>query len=69
VRARTHSKASPRAACPVSPDAAYHTPAAADLNGVQEVRLETPDGERLICWWAPAAANRPTLLYFQGNAG
>jgi fermentation-respiration switch protein FrsA (DUF1100 family) len=51
------------------PDAAYHTPAAADLNGVQEVRLETPDGERLICWWAPAAANRPTLLYFQGNAG
>jgi hypothetical protein len=51
------------------PDAAYHSPAAAELGAVQEVTLETPDGARLICWWARAAANRPTLLYFQGNAG
>jgi fermentation-respiration switch protein FrsA (DUF1100 family) len=31
--------------------------------------LQTPDGARLIAWYAPPAAGKPTLLYFHGNAG
>jgi fermentation-respiration switch protein FrsA (DUF1100 family) len=52
------------------PDPEYSTPADAELEGiVREVRLDTPDGERLVAWWAPAAPGQPTLLYFHGNAG
>ncbi len=51
------------------PDTEYHQPAEAGLEGVREVKLDTPDGARLISWWAPAAAGQPTLLYFHGNAG
>lgn len=47
----------------------YHTPAQADLDGVAEKRLATPDGESLIAWRAMAAPGQPTLLYFHGNAG
>lgn len=45
------------------------TPAEAGLDGVREVVLETPDGARLIAWYAAAAPGRPTFLYFHGNAG
>jgi fermentation-respiration switch protein FrsA (DUF1100 family) len=45
------------------------SPPAAGLTGVEEQEIETPDGFRLIAWRAAAAAGRPTLLYFHGNAG
>ena len=51
------------------PDTEREAPAEAGLRGVREVVLETPDGARLIAWYAPAPANKPTLLYFHGNAG
>jgi fermentation-respiration switch protein FrsA (DUF1100 family) len=51
------------------PDPIYTTPADEDLDGVEEIRLATPDGETLIVWHAPAEAGRPTILYFHGNAG
>ena len=51
------------------PEPAYHTPAQADLEGVREERLATPDGESLLAWRAVAAPGQPTLLYFHGNAG
>lgn len=50
------------------PDPAYYTPDQEGLTNVREVKLETPDGARLIAWWSPAAAGQPTLLYFHGNA-
>lgn len=34
----------------------------------EAVIIETPDGERLHALHAPAAAGRPTLLFFHGNA-
>jgi len=42
-------------------------PAQAGLANVEEIVLETPDGERLIAWYAAAAKNKPTILYFHGN--
>ena len=45
------------------------SPAAAGLEGFREVELPTPDGERLIAWYAPAPPGRPTILYFHGNGG
>lgn len=51
------------------PDAEHESPSDAGLSGVREVVLQTPDGERLIAWSAPAAPGRPTLLYFHGNSG
>lgn len=44
-------------------------PEAVGLTGVEVVPLETPDGETLALWYSPAAPGRPTILYFQGNAG
>ena len=42
-------------------------PAQAGLANVEEIVLETPDGERLIAWYASAQEGKPTLLYFHGN--
>lgn len=44
-------------------------PAEAGLRGVREVVLQTPDGARLIAWYAAAAPAKPTFLYFHGNGG
>ncbi|NJM35869.1 MAG: hypothetical protein HC850_15580, partial [Rhodomicrobium sp.] len=45
------------------PDPAYYTPADAGLADIAEVRLDTPDGERLIAWWArPPPASRPSCI-------
>jgi len=51
------------------PNATRVAPASAGLEGVREVELPTPGGERLVAWYAPAPAGRPTLLYFHGNGG
>lgn len=51
------------------PDPARVAPSAFALPGAEERLLETPDGETLVAWYAPAPAGRPTLLYFHGNAG
>jgi len=51
------------------PDAARVSPQSLGLAGVEERVLETPDGARLVAWYAPAAPGRPTILYFHGNAG
>jgi len=39
------------------------------LDGVQEVSLTTADGLTLVAWYAPAPANRPTVVMFHGNGG
>jgi hypothetical protein len=39
------------------------------LIGYTENELVTPDGARLVVWYAPPRAGRKTLLYMHGNAG
>ena len=51
------------------PSHADPLPEAVGLSGVTRQTLITPDGETLVLWGVPAAGNRPTILYFQGNAG
>jgi uncharacterized protein len=45
------------------------SPQALDLPNVAEMELPTPDGQRLIAWYAPPASGEPTLFYLHGNAG
>jgi fermentation-respiration switch protein FrsA (DUF1100 family) len=51
------------------PDTSRTTPAAAGLPQVEEVVLESSDGERLIAWHVPPRGDRPVLIYFHGNGG
>jgi fermentation-respiration switch protein FrsA (DUF1100 family) len=51
------------------PEARHTSPAAAGLPDVQEVVLDTADGEKVIVWTAPAKKDFPLVLYFHGNAG
>src|SRR4051812_4219425 len=43
--------------------------AQAGLRGFEDVELTTPDGERVVGWYKPAAPGKVTLLYFHGNGG
>ena len=51
------------------PNREHVTPAHEGLAGVEELTLKTPDGEKVICWYAKAQPGQPTILYFHGNAG
>jgi len=51
------------------PNPSRVAPSDAGLQGFREIELPTPDGERIITWYAPAPAGRPTILYFHGNGG
>jgi uncharacterized protein len=42
--------------------------AEAGLDGVEEIEIAVADGVTLIAWYAPAKDDKPTLLYFHGNA-
>ncbi|WP_165837494.1 alpha/beta hydrolase [Zavarzinia aquatilis] len=49
------------------PDPAPMAPPGA---GFSALALATPDGERLVAWWAPPAdPARPVFLYLHGNGG
>lgn len=50
-------------------DATRTAPADADLPNVAERILDTPDGEKIVMWYAKAKPGQPTLLYFHGNGG
>jgi fermentation-respiration switch protein FrsA (DUF1100 family) len=39
------------------------------LDRVQEISFTTADGIELAAWYAPAPANRPTIVMFHGNGG
>lgn len=45
------------------------TPAGVGLQGVAEETIVTPDGERIVGWFAEAQPQRPTILFFHGNGG
>jgi fermentation-respiration switch protein FrsA (DUF1100 family) len=44
-------------------------PQSLDLQDVAEMQLTTPDGERLVAWYAAPAKGKPTVFYLHGNAG
>ena len=52
-----------------SPDKTRVTPASIGLNNVDEMEIETPDGEKLVCWHSPADPGYPTILYYHGVSG
>ena len=45
------------------------SPEETGLAGVKVVNLATQPDEKLIAWYAPAQAGKPTILFFHGNAG
>jgi fermentation-respiration switch protein FrsA (DUF1100 family) len=49
-------------------DAAEVDPVTLGLKA-ETLRLKTEDGESLVAWSIPPAADRPLILYFHGNAG
>lgn len=51
------------------PDASRAPPGQVGLALVEDVELETADGERVVTWrGAPRDPDGPVILYFQGNA-
>lgn len=51
------------------PDRTRVDPKDAGLERVEEVVFKAADGTKLIAWYRPARAGKPTLLYFTGNSG
>jgi fermentation-respiration switch protein FrsA (DUF1100 family) len=51
------------------PETQRTPPAAAGLGEVQEIVLDTADGEKVIVWYAAPKRGLPLVLYFHGNAG
>ncbi|MGH1406439.1 MAG: alpha/beta hydrolase [Rhodomicrobiaceae bacterium] len=53
-----------------SPNPTYVSPDDIELKGIDEVVLKTKkEGFKLYSWYAKAAPNKPTLLFFHGNGG
>jgi len=50
------------------PDPTRVAPGEAGLDGVTETEITVGDGIRLVAWHAPAKRDKPTVLYFHGNA-
>ena len=50
------------------PDPRLLEPEEVGLDGFASIRLDTPDGERLVVWHALPNGGHPTIVYFQGNA-
>jgi uncharacterized protein len=50
------------------PDPARVAPADAGLEGVEEIEFAAKDGTSLVAWYGPAKEDKPTILYFHGNA-
>ena len=51
------------------PDTTRRAPASVGVPQAEEIELKSSDGERLIAWHVPAPADKPVILYFQGNGG
>jgi hypothetical protein len=50
------------------PDPTRVAPMEVGLNGVKEIEIAVAEGVTLITWHAPAKDDKPTILYFHGNA-
>ena len=49
------------------PDRRLTHPAEAGMNGVEELRVKTDDGETLVAWHLPPRNGHPLILYFHGT--
>ncbi len=52
-----------------SQDMTIRSPQQMGTVGIEEIKLQTPDGETLYAWYKPAPSARPTILFFHGNSG
>src|SRR6478672_9126690 len=50
------------------PNPTRPAPAEAGLDDVDEIEIVAADGVTLVAWYAPARGDKPTVLYFHGNA-
>lgn len=51
------------------PDIERVDPVSLGITGAAVIEIPTPDGEKLVAWYAPAAQGQPTVLFLHGNAG
>ena len=51
------------------PDTQRIAPASAGFAQAQAREIANADGERLVAWHVPPAADKPLLLYLHGNGG
>ena len=51
------------------PDPRRPSAALARIPNLDEIELTTSDGHRLLAWYRPAPTDRPTVVFFHGNAG
>jgi len=51
------------------PNRTQASPAEVGLSGVEVLNLATQPGEKLVAWYSPAQGEKPTILFFHGNAG
>lgn len=51
------------------PDPAVIAAGANDPATIEDIRIETPDGQSLRAWWMAPAPGQPVFLYFDGNGG
>jgi uncharacterized protein len=51
------------------PEAKRTPPADEGVPTLSELEIATPDGEKLVAWYAAAKPGQPTILYFHGNGG
>ena len=50
------------------PDPTRFAPAEVGLESVEEIEIAVADGVALVAWYALAKEDKPTILYFHGNA-
>ena len=50
------------------PNQTNAAPAEAGLDHVKEIEIAAADGVTLVAWYASARNDKPTILYFHGNA-
>ncbi len=51
------------------PGLTMRSPAASGMPEMRPVEMTAADGIGLVSWYSPAHAGKPTIVYFQGNAG
>jgi len=51
------------------PDPAVIALGADDPSAIEDIRIETPDGQTLRAWWMAPEPGEPVFLYFDGNGG
>jgi len=51
------------------PGHSMRSPAASGMPEMRPIEVTAADGVTVVSWYSPARAGKPTIVYFQGNAG